>query len=244
MKKGWMIILLCSMGWSGLASTATYEVVEFSAADGTVIFGELYRAAEKKAPVLLLFHQARSNRGEYRTIAPKLVEHGYSALAIDQRSGGEMWHLSNKTVAMRGASTPYLDALPDLEAALRWTHEQLSAKRTIVCGSSYSAALLFLLTARHRDEIDGLIAFSPGEYLEKEGLVAREAAKLKLPILVLTPPGERSRAVTIFNAIKDPRKRLVTPKYAVHGASMLIRERSPKADLIWKDLLEFLAQFN
>ena len=39
------------------------------------------------------------------------------------------------------------------------------ARFILVWGSSYSAALVFLLAAEHQDEIKAILAFSPGEYL-------------------------------------------------------------------------------
>jgi len=51
-------------------------------------FAEYYPAEREAAPLILLFHQACSNRGEYATIAPMLVRLGFAALAVDQRSGG------------------------------------------------------------------------------------------------------------------------------------------------------------
>lgn len=52
--------------------------------------------------MILLFHQAGSSKAEYATISPRLVAAGYSALAIDQRSGGELFG-SNETAAALAA---------------------------------------------------------------------------------------------------------------------------------------------
>ena len=55
--------------------------------DGVIVYGAFYRSPNPKA-LILLFHQADSSKDEYSSIAPRLVAAGYSALAIDQRSGG------------------------------------------------------------------------------------------------------------------------------------------------------------
>ena len=54
------------------AVQAASEPVTLTAADGVKVYGTWYRAAQPKA-LILLFHQAGSGRGEYATIAPKLV---------------------------------------------------------------------------------------------------------------------------------------------------------------------------
>ena len=64
------------------------QEVTLTAADGVKISGTYYAAASKSAPIILLFHQAGSNRWEYAPIAPRLVKAGFSALAIDARHGG------------------------------------------------------------------------------------------------------------------------------------------------------------
>ena len=73
------------------------------ATDGVEIRGDLYALDgddKRSAPVILLFHQAGSNRGEYAEIAPRLNELGFHALAIDQRSGGKRWGFENETVGI------------------------------------------------------------------------------------------------------------------------------------------------
>jgi len=66
------------------------EPVTLQARDGVSVSALLYEATQPKA-VILLFHQAGSSKAEYATIAPRLVASGYTALAIDQRSGGSLF---------------------------------------------------------------------------------------------------------------------------------------------------------
>lgn len=112
-----------------------------TAADGKTVFGRLYRAEHPKATILL-FHQAGSGKDEYRTIAPRLVAAGYSALAIDQRAGGALFG-PNETSAQYPRPAGYLEAVPDLQAAIDWATQQHVP--VILWGSSYSAALVFPL---------------------------------------------------------------------------------------------------
>jgi len=228
------------------ASAAPAEVW-LTAEDDVKVRGDLYarEGDEPNAgPIVLLFHQAGSNRGEYATIAPRLNALGFHALALDQRSGDARWGLRNETVDKLGESTDYLQALPDLEAALRWKRMSGYTGKTIVWGSSYSAALVFLLAEKHGDQIDGILSFSPGEYLGSRSTeVSKAAAKISVPVLILTPEEERSRAEPIFRAIPGERKDFVVPPKAVHGSSMLIAERNPEASAIWPRIEDYLARF-
>lgn len=239
----------CAVSALLLATTALAggpESVWLTAEDGVKIRGDLYPldGDEKKvAPLILLFHQAGSNRGEYSEIAPRLNALGFNALAIDQRSGGTRWGYDNETVKKLGDSADYLDALPDLEAALAWAATSGYEGTTIAWGSSYSSSLVLLLAAEH-ETIDAVLSFSPGEYLGKRGDEVRRAArKVRQPVLSLTPEDERKRASLVIDAVPGDDAVLIIPEQAVHGSSMLVPSRNPGADAIWPEVEKFLGRF-
>lgn len=218
---------------SGVPTTLT-------AADGVTVYGRLYAAPDPKA-VILLFHQAGSSKGEYATIAPKLVAMGYSALAIDQRSGGDLFG-RNDTAVKFGHSASYLDAKPDLQAALDWAVPQ--GRPVILWGSSYSSALVFLVAADNPGKVAGVMAFSPGEYLGQPTLVRGAAAKLKVPVFVTSAKdaGEIAAAGAIERAVPGTGNVQFVPKIGgVHGSSTLIAARNPQgADENWQAVAAFL----
>ena len=76
--------------------------VSFVASDKVTIFADYYGGPDPGRPLILLFHQAGSNRTEYAPIAPMLTSLGFDALAIDQRSGGSLWGHANETVQQSG----------------------------------------------------------------------------------------------------------------------------------------------
>lgn len=154
------------------------EPVALTAADKVKVFATYYGAGDKTKPIVLLFHQAGANSAEYASIAPRLNRLGFNALAVDQRSGGSAFGRANKTVKVLGHSKGYRAALPDFQAALDWARAH-RATRIIVCGSSYSASLVFLLATDNPGKIAALMAFSPGEYLGGSHVVRDAAAKLK-----------------------------------------------------------------
>jgi hypothetical protein len=71
--------------------------VTLQAHDGVSVSGLVYEARQPKG-IILLFHQAGSSKAEYATIAPGLAAAGFTALAIDQRSGGTLYG-PNETVS-------------------------------------------------------------------------------------------------------------------------------------------------
>ncbi len=239
-KKTLLLLAICCSLTVG-AATVKPESMTLKADDGVVISGQFYRAEHPKA-IILLFHQAGSNYTEYATIAPRLVEQGYSALAIDQRAGGDMFKRMNETVKHAGHAGTYLEAEKDLEAALAWGKEQHLP--VVVWGSSYSSSLVFLLAAQHPGDIKALLSFSPGEYLGTPGMVQAAAAKDTLPIFVTSAKDkeEIDNARAIFSASPSTMKTQFIPQIAgVHGSSTLLVERNPKGNAEnWQAVLAFL----
>lgn len=217
--------------------------VQLHAADDVTVFGDYYPVANPKA-LILLFHQAGSNRSEYASIAPRLAKAGYSALAIDQRSGGDMFGADNATVAKLGKSADYLDAEQDLEAALAWARADGRDAPVLVWGSSYSAALVFLLAAGHPDDVAGVLAFSPGEYLGQPRLVRDAAAKVTAPVYITSAKDDEEIASgrAILDAVAATTKTQFVPAVAgVHGSSTLREDRDPKGmQENWDAVMAFL----
>lgn len=222
------------------AAVPAAEAVTLRASDGVVVHGLHYPAAKPKATILL-FHQAGSNKNEYATIAPRLVKAGYSALAIDQRSGGGQFEGRNATVEAIGESGNYGDAVPDLKAAIAWAESR--GAPVILWGSSYSSALLFPIAAKHSGKLAALFAFSPGEYID--GVSIRDsAARVDEPLFITSAKdaGEIAAAKTIFDASPSTMKTVFVPSAGgVHGSSTLIAARNASgADENWTAVLAFL----
>jgi len=240
MSLRWMIGATAAVLFSTSATgEAASQVVTLRARDGVSISGLAYTADHPKA-IVLLFHQAESSKAEYATIAPKLAVAGFTALAIDQRSGGSLFG-PNDTARRFGKPASYEQAKPDLEAALDWaTDKQLPV---VLWGSSYSASLVFEVAAEHPQDVSAVMAFSPGEYFDDMKAVARAAAKVRAPIYVTSAPdaGEVSDAKAILAASPARSKTQYVPQFGVHGASTLIGAQDPKgAAENWKHALAFL----
>lgn len=239
MRYPWLVLALQLVAAPpALAATPVAAPIMLHAADGVKVYASYYPAMRAKA-VILLFHQAGSSKDEYRSIAPRLAAQGYSALAVDQRSGGSLFG-RNETAAGIGADPGFLDAAKDLDAAIRWARAR---KLPIVLwGSSYSAALVILEAARQTD-VKAVLAFSPGEYLGDANPVRRAAAKIHIPLYVTSAsdPREIAAARTIVVAAPTQIKRQFIARRGIHGSSTLIAQRNPLgADDNWASVEAFL----
>lgn len=227
------------------SAAAASKPVQLTAADGVTVFGLSYSAPHPKA-LILLFHQAGSSKDEYATIAPRLVASGYSALAIDQRSGGDLYgrnetaaHVPPKPGQSQDAGYPAAEA--DLKAALEWGVQQKLP--VILWGSSYSAALVFDVAAQNPGKVKALLAFSPGEYMPDKHFVGHAASALAIPVFVDSAANadEIEAAKTIADAVPGGRATHYVPVAGVHGSSTLITAKNPGgADANWQAALAFL----
>jgi dienelactone hydrolase len=231
-----------------IGNVLAQQDLQFQTRDGVAVHGDFMGPAGPPRGTVLLFHQARSNRGEYATIAPDLLKAGYNVLAIDQRAGGTAWSRLNLTaqgaaqeVGQAGESY-YLKALADLEAALDYAAKQ-PARPIIVWGSGYSASLVFLLAAAHPDLIGGVLAFSPAENFATTS-VHNAATKVKCPVFIASSPdpGEVADARRLLDAVPGSAKTQLVPQHGLSGSAALRREANPRgAAEYWTAVNAFLA---
>ena len=139
--------------------------VTFNASDGLEISANLYEASVEAARPIVLCHQARYNKFEYSGIAERLNELGFHCLAIDQRSGGPIANMPNETndrAKEKGLGVDYLDAAPDITAAVDYMNKKYN-QPVILWGSSYSSTLVLYEAVKNAD-VSSVVAFSPGDY--------------------------------------------------------------------------------
>jgi len=226
------------------------EKVTFASADGVTITADLYAPHAKNAPFIVLCHQAGWSRGEYVEIAPKLNNLGFNCLAIDQRSGNGVNDTKNETFqqAKRAMKqTTYLDALPDIEAALQHTKANLATGKVLLWGSSYSASLVLKVAGEHADQIDGVLGFSPGEYFKSFGkpadFIAQSAAGIKDPVFITSARNEKGSWSKIFDAIPNTNKVSFLPETMGNHGSRALWQKFTDHTAYWQAVTEFLTQF-
>lgn len=223
-----------------MASAPSFTTITFPSQDELTVTADWY-PAPKPRNCILLCHRSHFNRGEYREIAPRLVELDFSCLAIDQRSGMNVLGTINETSTLakkRKLPTGYLDARPDIEAAIDVVYKKNNRQPIILLGSSYSASLALLISKGNK-KIKAVATFSPGEYLK--GIKLAEKLKdFNHPLFVTAANKEMTEVDHLIHEIP---KRLVTrfkPKAeGAHGARTLWKKTEGNEEY-WKALEKFL----
>ena len=205
-------------------------------------------------PMILLCHQAGWSRGEYREIAPKLNQMGFNCFAIDQRSGGEVNDVVNKTNKLaveQGKEVAFLDAEQDIIAALNYVRQPFvnseQKPKVILWGSSYSAALSLRIAGEHPELVDGVLAFAPGEYFERFGKpgdwIESSAKKIKVPAFITSAKDEQPNWQSIYDAIPGESKMMFVPETAGNHGSRALWEKFDDHESYWEATNKFLAPF-
>ncbi len=223
------------------------ETIQFPAADGLLVTADLYLWHEQDAPFIVLFHQAGWSRGEYKEIAPKLGELGFNCMAVDLRAGKEVGDVVNETHALavsKKLGTEFLDALPDMRAALGLVKTRFPAAKRIAWGSSFSSALTLVLAGEEPDLVDAALAFSPAEYFMKFGksksFVQDAASKIKVPVFITATKKEHKAWKAIYEAIPSESKQGFVPETAGNHGSRALWDKKSDSEQYWDAVREFL----
>jgi alpha-beta hydrolase superfamily lysophospholipase len=217
-----------------------YKKIFFNSRDGLKITADFYDISHSKG-LILLCHRSHCNRAEYRETAPKLNILGYSCLAIDQRSGMKVFGEVNETknrAKENGLPTGYLDAKPDIEAAINHSFKLDSQKPIILFGSSYSASLALLISPK-KDKVKATIAFSPGEYLKGINL-AEQIKSTNKPIFVTSPKKEIQQVIEVVKFVNKKHVTQFKPQIEGFHGSKTLWESVKGHEIYWKALIKFL----
>ncbi len=238
--KGFLVaVLLCTTFFS----VNGQQKVTYKTADGLQVTADLY-LGKPNSPFIILLHQAGYSRGEYTEIAPKLINLGYSCLAVDLRSGNEVNFIKNET-AERAAklqiSVTYLDALHDILASIDYARAMVQ-KPVILFGSSYSASLS-LIVASESVKVGGVIACSPGEYFSDTSYVKKRLNLPKKPVFVCGSKYEIPEIKTLVANVPQNNLVVADPgKFrGTHGASTFWASK-PESKEMWLALTLFFSR--
>lgn len=204
-------------------------------------------SSDPGTPTLVLLHASRSSKGEYRPIVPRLKGLGYNCLAVDLIHGTECRGVKNLTArAARdaGRNTDYLDALVDIVDALQWARDNHAKGGLVLWGSSYSAGLAIHLAGERTDLVDGVLAFSPGEYFGSVGKgptwIQESAKKVTCPVFLASARNEEVESKAIFEALASGDKTRFLPQGpGTHGSKALWEESAGNAEY-WAAVEVFL----
>jgi dienelactone hydrolase len=229
---------------------STKKIIEFKSLDNTVIVADLYLLDEDvNRPMIVLFHQAGWSRGEYNEIAPRLNKLGYSCMAVDLRSGGEVNDVKNQThlnAKKSNKKTGYLNSRIDMIASFQ--KARIYSNKLIGWGSSYSASLLIKTVGEKPRYTKAILAFSPGEYFEKFGksndYISSSAKKLKIPIFITSSKFEKNSWQNIYNSIDKKYFKFFIPKSDGNHGSRALWSKFEDSDKYWDNVENFLKKLN
>ncbi len=143
--------------------------VALASLDGTSLAGQLYEAASRPAPAVVLVHMLSRSKADWDSLAQDLERRGITALAIDLRGHG----------ASGGSATALGAMVQDVRAAVQW----LAARPTVrpdavgVAGASLGANLA-LVAAVEQPLVRVVAAVSPS--LDYRGVRASADVMRKL----------------------------------------------------------------
>ncbi len=234
--------------WAG--ESLAQEKVQFSSEDGLQITANHYLPKSAQSPYVVLFHQAGWSRGEYLEIAPKLVGMGFGVLAVDQRSGVGVNGVPNETyaaAAKKGKNTSYLDALPDMSAAIKFVRLNYKPNKLLIWGSSYSAALVLRISGQQPQSVDAVLSFSPGEYFSGSGKpgdwIRSAAEKISVPVFITSAKSEVGSWKEIYEAIPHHNKVSFIPGGAGQHGSRSLWSQFPDHAEYWRAVSLFLRDY-
>jgi pimeloyl-ACP methyl ester carboxylesterase len=216
------------------------QTITFPSEDKLLITADHY-FNKKDLPYILLFHQANSSRGEYRETAGKLMKLGFNCLAVDLRSGKEVNYVQNETAARAAEQklpTSYLDAEKDILASISYV-KQISQKKVILFGSSYSASLVMKVGNQNPD-VEAIVAFSPGEYFQPKVVLKDFLADFDKPVYINSTSTEKPFVSELISDIPSDLLTFFASEKGegVHGSKALW-EKQPQSDEVWLSLLLF-----
>lgn len=234
-----------------------FEPLRFPSGDGHPIIADYYPHSTS-APVILMFHQSVSSRGEYRDIAKRLNMLGFNCLAMDLRWGKrDFWNKVINETAKEFGTPKVVDeyedteeyqlkkvwpiiwkAYEDMVASVRFAREQALGSKIIVMGSSFSAMLVFKL-AGDGLPIDGIASFSPGEYHPTQSdMLVQWLPKVDVPVYLSSGQSEYEPVDRVHQLLASDVPVVHHQSAGRHGASVLINESED-----WPTLVKFLNQF-
>lgn len=219
--------------------------VTFLSSDGLTVSADLY-LKDKNLPFILLFHQGNYSRGEFKEIAPKLLNLNYNCLSVDLRSGGKINFIENETnqnAVVKKIPHAMLDARADINASILYV-KNFNNIPVVLFGSSYSASLSLVIGNQNPD-VRAVIAFSPGEFFSPALIVKESLKGFDKQVFVASTRTEYSYLVKMLSAIPPQHITYFTPKDSagIPGAKALW-ESSPGNQEYWLALFIFFKELN
>ena len=232
------LFIVCSIAYG-------QRVLTFKTSDSLEVTADFYETYAESNKYMLMFHQAEYSRGEYQQIASRIIKLDINCLAVDLRYGNEVNFINNET-AMRarldGHSISMMDCEKDILAAIDYVYNMDSTAKIFLMGSSFSGSLC-LKVAKDRNDIQAVIAYSPGEFFT-DFSVEEYLKGLNTPTYIGCSRNEYSYASQLAEGITSTKSVIFRPEGSggMYGACNLWWN-SDTSEEFWLSLLFFLKDF-
>jgi len=210
-----------------------------------MISADVYMNGDSKnndtLPYMILCHDVKSSRGEYKDLAHRFTKLGYNCIAIDMRIGGPKNGVDNETVSLAQAKhlkVKLLDPITDIQAAINYCYNK-NHKKVVLVGSGYSASLTLYIGSTNT-KVATVLAFSPSEYFA--GLLDTKTAfpKCSIPVFVASSVAEADATKKYVAAIPASKVTLFVPSTAgAHGTDALLNATPDHHDY-WLSILMYI----
>ena len=198
------------------------EAVYFPAADGFRIHADYYRAQKNtsNAPMAILLHMNRADRGTWKPLAEPLSEAGFATLAIDMRGHGESQTPNTEDQVERRDTRLYKDMYDDVRGAYDWLAEQegVDRGRVALVGASVGASVALRYAVQDKS-VDAIVCLTPGTlYLGLDS--KRDTRRIRGRTILLMATQNERRACDELARLNDGAKTKSYKGHEAHGTAM------------------------
>lgn len=210
------------------------ELVNFKTEDGVEIVGDFYPSSGGRFAILL--HMMPATKESWRAFADKLVEAGFSCLAIDMRGHGES-NMSGALNYRTFTDAQHQATMRDVEAAFAWlAGKGATVETTIAVGASIGANLAINFAAEKMLPL--AVALSPG--LNYHGVTTSSAIRAlkqgqRVLLVASDDDPESAEGCAILHAMNPSRALLIVRTGLGHGTRMF-----DKDPILMDELIEML----
>jgi len=210
------------INYNNKTNNVMIEKVKITTDDGVEIIGDLYFNKESKYAGILI-HMMPADRKSFRDLALKLLENGYSSIAIDLRGHGE------STKSIRGildytkfSNKEHQDYIFDLRTASNFLKDKgFREKNQFLIGASIGANLSLQFISQ-KPEIKAAILLSPGKNYKDIEIEKFLDKSIENKILIVLSK-EDIQSYNSFDIFKEktPSSTILTYEGKHHGTDLL-----------------------
>ena len=232
-----LVLLVLSVG-----KVNAQDKITFIAPDKLLVTADLYFINDT-LPYMILCHDLKSSRGEYKDLAHRFNKLGYNCIALDLRVGATKNGVDNETMELAQAKhmVPKItDAQIDITGAINYVYSR-SNKKMVLVGSGFSGALVLYIGATN-PRIASVFAFSPTDNFYGALDTKTAFPKCTIPVFVASSVAEAASTKAFVSGIPASKLTLFSPSGpGPHGTDALLSSSETNHDY-WLSILMYVHQ--